>query len=57
MLFFRGGYKFGYDLANYSFGVGIYLDVFKTVNLRLDYSYTDMGILNDVHRGTAGISF
>jgi hypothetical protein len=57
MLMLRGGYKFGSDENNYCFGAGFRLEFFNALNLRLDYSYADMGVLDIVHRGTFGVSF
>jgi hypothetical protein len=57
MLMLRGGYKFGSDENKYCFGAGFRLGFFNPLNLRLDYSYADMGVLDIVHRGTFGVSF
>jgi len=57
IIFLRGGYKFGYDEERYSFGAGIEYQFFPNLNIRIDYSYADMGVFNIVHRGSFGITF
>lgn len=57
MLALRGGYKIGYDEDAYSFGAGFKYDLLGAASLRIDYSYSDMGILEAVHRGSFGVSF
>jgi opacity protein-like surface antigen len=57
MVALRGGYKLGYDEDTYAFGAGFQYALFGSVKIRLDYSYSDMGILDVVHRGSFGLSF
>jgi len=57
ILALRGGYKIGYDEDAFSFGAGINYALFGSANLRVDYSYSDMGVLEAVHRGSFGVSF
>jgi hypothetical protein len=57
MLAIRGGYKLEYDEDAYSFGAGFMYDLFDAASIRLDYSYSDMGVLEAVHRGSFGVSF
>lgn len=57
MLALRGGYKIDYDEDAYSFGAGFKYDLLGAATIRLDYSYSDMGVLEAVHRGSFGVSF
>jgi hypothetical protein len=56
LFFVRGGYKFNHDVAKYSFGTGIKMDI-SEMNLRADYSYSDYSLLGISHRFGIGISF
>lgn len=55
MFFLRGGYKFNYDIATYSFGAGLHLDI-GGINSRVDYSYSKFNLLGISHRFGIGIS-
>ena len=57
MVALRGGYKLNYDEASFTFGAGVNTAVFGDFKVRLDYAYSDMGILDVVHRGSIGFSF
>lgn len=50
----RGGYRFAYDDEEWSVGGGAYM---MGGRVRLDYAYTSMKVLTDVHRYTLGIRF
>jgi len=54
--FLRVGEKFNYDEGTFSVGGGLRLPIEK-MNLRLDYAYQDLGLLNQAHRFTLGLSF
>lgn len=49
LLFVRGGYKFNDDIATYSFGGGIKVG-FDRYHLRIDYAYSEYGLLGVAHR-------
>jgi hypothetical protein len=48
-LFVRGGYKFNDDIATYSFGTGFKVG-FDRYQLRIDYAYSEYGLLGVAHR-------
>lgn len=52
----RAGYKTNYDEEGISLGAGIKYDVGGT-KLKIDYSYTDLGVFSNVNRFTIGASF
>lgn len=47
IMFLRGGYKFKYDEADLTFGVGLKLAIPSAIGLKLDYAYGSYGILNN----------
>ncbi len=53
--FARGGYKINYDVATYSFGAGIKLNL-SGLDTRVDYSYSKFGLLGVAHRVGIGIN-
>jgi hypothetical protein len=57
MFFVRGGYQFNTDLAGLCLGLGIKYDLTKDLGLQLDYAYSDLGILSDIHRFSFGFGF
>jgi hypothetical protein len=48
----RMGYKFNYDEANFTLGVGLNIS-----GLKVDYAYGDFGRFNPVNRISLGIAF
>ncbi len=48
--FIRGGYKIGVDEGGFAFGGGASLNALGYGNLKVDYSYSDLGILTNSHR-------
>lgn len=50
--FLRTGYQFNTDEGGLAFGTGIKFNI-----LALDYAYTDMGVLQDIHRVSLALSF
>jgi opacity protein-like surface antigen len=57
LFFLRGGYKFNTDEAGLTLGLGVKYTFLENLDLNLDYAYSDMGVLMDVHRVSFGISF
>ena len=53
----RGGYRFNYDSDGLTFGAGLRLPFAKDREIRVDYAYQDMGLLNQAHRFSLGIAF
>lgn len=53
----RGGYRFNYDVDGLTFGAGLRLPFSKDREIRVDYAYQDMGILNQAHRFSLGMAF
>jgi hypothetical protein len=49
MFFLRAGYKFNYDVEDFSFGLGFNFD-FGGVGATLDYAYTHVEYFNSVNR-------
>jgi len=56
MFFFRAGYKFNYDVENYSFGLGFNFSLgdFGAV---LDYAYTNAEFFGSVNRLSLNFTF
>jgi hypothetical protein len=52
MMFVRTGYKFNYDEAGLTLGVGFYLE-----GVKIDYSYGDFGEFEMVNRVSLGMAF
>jgi hypothetical protein len=56
MLFLRAGYRFNYDAETWSAGAGFKFSVGNTA-LRIDYAYSDLTHLTELHRASLGLSF
>ncbi len=56
LLFLRGGRRFNYSTATYSFGGGVNLAL-AGVGVRVDYSYASYDVLGGAHRFGLGVSF
>jgi len=56
LLLLRVGYKINHDIARYSFGAGVKLNI-SNYNFRFDYSYSDFSLLGQAHRLGIGFSF
>ncbi|NOZ62845.1 MAG: PorV/PorQ family protein [Calditrichaeota bacterium] len=57
LIYFRGGYRMGADLGNYSFGAGIKQKILGVAG-QLDYSFSEYGeIMGGVNRITATFGF
>ncbi len=46
MLFLRGGYKFNFDQTNLTLGAGFNLVTKSGIGMKIDYAYSDYGLLN-----------
>lgn len=55
--FARGGYQFKYDLEKYSAGLGFKVATSFASEARIDYAYTDMGDLPEIHRFSIDFRF
>ena len=57
--FLRGGYKLNYDTEGFTggFGVKFPLTSSKSSVARIDYAYSDLQFLSDVHRVSMNVSF
>jgi|GEM_PF-6513730 len=53
-LFLRAGRRFGHDLQKYTAGLGLNIPV-GSVRLRMDYTYLDMEVFDDIHLFSLGI--
>lgn len=56
MFMVRAGYKVGYDEQRFSVGLGTNLN-FGSIHARLDYGYSEFGILGDIHYFSFKIGF
>lgn len=54
--FARGGYKLNYDVATFTFGGGVRLNI-SDMDLRVDYSYSKYGLLGVANRIGIGVGF
>jgi long-subunit fatty acid transport protein len=57
MFFVRGGYKFNADAGGICFGLGVNYDWTDSHDIKLDYAFSEMGDLSDVHRLSLAFSF
>jgi hypothetical protein len=57
MFFIRGGYKFNYDEETFSAGLGFHYPITGLGKVMIDYSYSDMGRLQQINRFSIGLSF
>ena len=56
LFFIRAGYRLNHDVATYSFGGGIQMNI-SDYNFRFDYSYSDFALLGVAHRFGVGFTF
>lgn len=56
MFSLRSGYKLTTDEGGLSFGAGAKWSI-GGISLLVDYAYSDMGVLNDIHRMTLSLSY
>ena len=52
----RAGYKFNYDIEGLTAGLGFKIDI-SSVNLRIDYSYSDIEVFDSVNRFAVAVTF
>ncbi len=57
VLTLRGGYRFNYDEATFSAGLGVAIPSDFMGKVMFDYAYTDFGELKDIHQLTVGLNF
>jgi hypothetical protein len=57
MFFLRGGYQLEADEGGLCFGTGVQLPVMGDTGFVLDYAYSDMGVLEQIHRFSFAFSF
>jgi len=57
MIALRAGYKYNYDEEGLSAGVGIKYAVEGGFGIKIDYSYSDLGVFDAVNRISIGASF
>ncbi|MBN1541684.1 PorV/PorQ family protein [candidate division KSB1 bacterium] len=55
--FLRGGYQFESDEGGLCFGTGIRSSLIGQALAAIDYSYADLGVLQDVHRVSFSLSY
>lgn len=55
--FLRGGYNFNADSEGLAGGFGLRIDTSQTSDLVVDYSWTDLDFLGEVHRISLGFSY
>jgi hypothetical protein len=55
--YLRGGYNIDYDAAGAAAGFGLRIDTTQTSDLSFDYSWTDFGYLDSVHRISLGFEY
>jgi hypothetical protein len=55
--FLRGGYNFNADSEGLAAGFGLRIDTSQTSDLIVDYAWSDMDFLGDVHRISLGFSY
>jgi hypothetical protein len=57
IIFFRGGYRFNLDEGGLSFGAGVNYQLFEKNTVAFNYSFTERGIITNIHRFSAGFTF
>jgi hypothetical protein len=55
--YLRGGYNIGYDAAGAAAGFGLKIDTSQTSDLSFDYSWTEFGFLENIHRIAVGFQY
>ena len=55
--YLRAGYNLDYDAQGAAAGFGLRIDTTQTSDLSFDYSWTDLGFLDDVHRLSIGFQY
>ncbi len=57
MFFVRTGYKFRVDQGGFSLGAGVNYKLSEALSTKLNYSFSELGVLPSVHRLSADFSF
>ncbi len=57
MFFVRSGYKFRVDQGGFSLGAGVLYNLGEELSTKLNYSFSELGVLPSVHRLSADFSF
>lgn len=57
MFFVRAGYQFNTDERGIALGLGVRYNISDDLGVQLDYAYSDMGVLSDIHRVNFGFGF
>ena len=57
MFYLRGGYKFNYDLASYSAGIGFDFTRLIGYGLVIDYAYLDFDVFEALHQFSLSVNF
>lgn len=55
--FIRTGYRFRADEGGFAIGLGVNYDIFGDKPSSIDYSFSEMGIITDIHRLSVSLSF
>jgi hypothetical protein len=53
----RGGYRYNRDEENLAAGFGVRFPTGATSSIRVDYAFSAMDYLNDVHKFSAELQF
>lgn len=56
-MFLRGGYKFNYDTEGLTAGAGVKFPASSAATARIDYAFSDLQTLGDVHRFSVELGF
>jgi hypothetical protein len=57
MVFLRGGYKFNYEITDFSIGGGIVLPSYQDLGIRFDYSYENHTYFGGIQKISAFITY
>jgi len=57
MFYLRGGYKFNYDLASYTAGIGFDFTRLIGYGLVIDYAYLDFDVFEALHQFSLSVNF
>ncbi|MBN2281154.1 MAG: PorV/PorQ family protein [Candidatus Marinimicrobia bacterium] len=57
MIFLRAGYKLSADEGGFSIGGGAKINLMNSLNFMVNYSYSDMGVLNGINRFSVNLLF
>jgi hypothetical protein len=57
LLFLRSGYRFNLDEGGMNFGAGFRYNLIGDQPFAIDYSFSDLGVLENIHRVSLAVSF